>query len=144
MSLMMNSIDDDTITISSSIFPFDNDFGVVSFSQTDNENCASETDRLLSSGCAEESYEQPAIIAEQLSNSDKKFESYSSDELFKELIRRGQLTPTNVFGIWESDVKGNIGRRDQLTVGSDSEYKEVEDSFVNEASCDEGIGSNIR
>ena len=64
ISLMMNSIDDDTITISSSIFPFDNDFGVVSFSQTDNENCASETDRLLSSGCAEESYEQPTIIAE--------------------------------------------------------------------------------
>ena len=138
---MMNSIDDDTITISSSIFPFDNDFGVVHFSQTDNENGASERDRLLSSGCAEESYEQPTIIAEQLSNSDKKFENYSSDELFKELIRRGQLTPTNVFGIWESNVKGNIGRRDQLTVGSDSEYKEVEDPFVDKASCDEGIGS---
>ena len=137
----MNSDDNDTITISSSIFPFDNDSGIVSFSQADNENCPRDTDRHLSTGCAEEFYEQPSIIAEELYTSEEKLEKYSTGELLKELMRRGQLTSTNAFGISESNGKGNRGLRDRLPVGLESEYKEVEDPFVNKASFDEGIGS---
>ena len=104
----MNSDDNDTITISSSIFPFDNDSGIVSFSQTDNENCASETDRLLSAGCAEEFYEQITTIVKEPSTSEEKLEKYSTGELLKKLMRRRQLTSTNVFEISKSIGKGNI------------------------------------
>ena len=137
----MNCDDNDTITISSSIFPFDNDSGIVSFSQTDNENCESETDRLLSTGCAEEFYEQVTTIAKEPSTSEEKLEKYSTDELLKELMRRRQLKSTNVFEISKSNDKGNIVLRDQLTVGLDSEYNEVEHPFGRNASFDEGIGS---
>ena len=132
----MNSDDNDTITISSSIFPFDNDSGIVSFSQSDNG-----TDRPLSTGCAEEFYEQVPIIAKEPSTSEEKLENYSTGELLKELMRRGQLATTNVMGISESNDKGNIDGRDQLAVALNSGYKEVDDPFVNKASFDEGIGS---
>ena len=136
MSMIMNSDDNDTITISSSIFPFDNDSGIVSFSQSDNG-----TDRPLSTGCAEEFYEQVPIIAKEPSTSEEKLENYSTGKLLKELMRRGQLATTNVMGISESNDKGNIDGRDQLAVALNSGYKEVDDPFVNKASFDEGIGS---
>ena len=105
MSMITNSNDNDTITISSSVFPFNNDSGIVSFSHTDNENCASETDRLLWTGCAEEFYKQVTTTAKEPSTSEEKLEKYSTSELLKELMRRRELTSTNVFEISKSNGK---------------------------------------
>ena len=136
MSVKIESDDDDTITISSSILPYEEDSGIVNFSEINSydETSPINTNHLLSTGCTEECYENLTIINKESVPSEEKLEKYSTDELLKELMRRKQLPPTNALEIPESENKGNRYRGDQSNFCSDVEHKEFKDS-------DQGIGS---
>ena len=136
MSVMIESDDDDTITISSSILPYEDDSGIVNFSEINfnDETGAFDTDRPLSTGCTEEFYEKPTTIDKDSVPFEEKLEKYSTDELLKELMRRKQRPPTNALEILESEDNRNSYRRNHPNFFSDQEYKELKDS-------DEGIGS---
>lgn len=56
MSVKIESDDDDTITISSSILPYEEDSGIVNFSEINSDDEASpiNTNHLLSTGCTED------------------------------------------------------------------------------------------
>ena len=81
MSVKVESDDDDTITISSSILPYEDDSGIVNFSEINSydETSPINTNHLLSTGCTEECYENLTIINKESVPSEEKLEKYSTD-----------------------------------------------------------------